>query len=254
MRFELVEGMKSRRGMFFRKTLRTGAALLPFFAAILLAPCAVARPQDEVMSNAYRCAAIASTRVWLDCYYGAAQPMREVLGLKPALAAQIELNRSPPAGGEGADQDRRNQVMTNASRCSALTAGQPWLECYYSAAAPVRSLLGLSAPPQAMASTSAPAPNPPQAASHHVNAIAAWLGAKDFFVESRMSSYASDSEGRFTVTLANGQTWRQVGTDRVARLSRPAASYIVTITGGAFGSYNLAIKGETGMFKVRPAL
>ena len=38
-----------------------------------------ARPRDEVMSRVFRCAVIGDPRLWLDCYYGAAQPAR-VLG------------------------------------------------------------------------------------------------------------------------------------------------------------------------------
>jgi hypothetical protein len=224
------------------------AAIALLFMA-MISSSAVARPQDEVMSSAYGCAGIASTQVWLDCYYGAAQPMRIALGLQPALASQIALNRSPPIGGPEADRDVRNQVMATASQCGASTAGRIWLDCYYSAANPIRALLRLSLPLQAVKSAAAIVKPPP----HHINPIATWLGAKDFFVESAMSSYSFDGQGRFNVTLANGQNWRQVDLDRIARWSRAAASYIVTITGGAFGSYNLAIKGEVGIFKVRRA-
>ena len=59
-------------------------ALLP-----LTAGPALAGPRDDVMSASARCAAITDDRSWLDCYYGAAQPMRAQLGLVPAPAAQI---------------------------------------------------------------------------------------------------------------------------------------------------------------------
>ncbi|HEY8253553.1 MAG TPA: hypothetical protein VIG39_02875 [Rhizomicrobium sp.] len=49
-----------------------------------------------MLSTAGRCNAIADYRVWLDCYYGAAQSMRALLGLAPAPAAQVGL--VPPAG------------------------------------------------------------------------------------------------------------------------------------------------------------
>lgn len=48
------------------------------------------------MAGATRCAGIADNRTWLDCYYGAAQPMRALLGLSPALPAQTRL--VPPPG------------------------------------------------------------------------------------------------------------------------------------------------------------
>ena len=64
---------------------------------VLLTQSALAGPaRDEVMSAAARCAGIADDRTWLDCYYGAAQPMRGSLGLSPAPFAQTKL--VPPAG------------------------------------------------------------------------------------------------------------------------------------------------------------
>jgi hypothetical protein len=59
---------------------------------------ATADPRNEVLSTAARCNAIADYRVWLDCYYGAAQPMREILGLSPAPSSQVKL--VPPAGNQ----------------------------------------------------------------------------------------------------------------------------------------------------------
>jgi hypothetical protein len=59
-------------------------ALLP-----LAAGPALAGARDDVMSGASRCAGINDDRSWLDCYYGAAQPMRAQLGLVPAPAAQL---------------------------------------------------------------------------------------------------------------------------------------------------------------------
>jgi hypothetical protein len=72
---------------------RAGPAALLLFC--LTTP-AVADPRTDVLSTAGRCNAIADYRVWLDCYYGAAQSMRALLGLAPAPAAQVGL--VPPAG------------------------------------------------------------------------------------------------------------------------------------------------------------
>jgi hypothetical protein len=73
-----------------------GAFLLTGF--VVLAPvAALAEPtRDEVMSGAERCAGITDNRIWLDCFYGSAQPMRSVLGLPPAPFAQTKL--VPPPG------------------------------------------------------------------------------------------------------------------------------------------------------------
>jgi len=122
-------------------------------ATLLAGGAAEARPRDEVMAGAYRCAAIASTRVWLDCYYGAAQPQRAQLGLVAAPAAQTQLSLSPPAGGEPQDLTARDSVMEAAGRCAGVGDERQWLDCYYAAAGPVRAALGLSVP------TPPPGPN-----------------------------------------------------------------------------------------------
>jgi hypothetical protein len=63
----------------------------------LLTQGAIAEPtRDEVMSGAARCAGITDNRIWLDCFYGSAQPMRAMLGLSPAPPAQTKL--VPPLG------------------------------------------------------------------------------------------------------------------------------------------------------------
>jgi prepilin-type processing-associated H-X9-DG protein len=54
--------------------------------------------RDAVMQGAERCEGIADNRVWLDCFYGSAQPMRAMLGLPAAPAAQTRLVPGPSAG------------------------------------------------------------------------------------------------------------------------------------------------------------
>src|SRR5262249_56375483 len=85
-----------------------------------LATAAEARPRDDALSGAFRCAAIADSRAWLDCYYGAAQPVRASLGMAPALAAQLKLAASPPAGGQPQNEAVRDEVMSAAAGCIPL--------------------------------------------------------------------------------------------------------------------------------------
>src|SRR5580698_7494844 len=70
---------------------------LRYFLLLALLPVApaIAGTRDDVMSAATRCAGISDDRSWLDCYYGAAQPMRAQLGLAPAPASQLA--KVPPA-------------------------------------------------------------------------------------------------------------------------------------------------------------
>ena len=53
--------------------MATGAALTPGVA--------LADAREDVIVGVTRCAALSDDRQWLDCYYGAAQPLRAQLGL-----------------------------------------------------------------------------------------------------------------------------------------------------------------------------
>ena len=227
-------------------------------AALILLVCgpAVARPRDDVMANAYRCAGQSSTRIWLDCYYGAAQPVRAALRLPPAPAAQVQLVQAPPAAGVPQDVVARDTVMAGAGRCSAVADERAWLDCYYAAANPVRGVLGLAlmsgGPPPG---GTTPMPAAPLRQQHgNVGFISRVLGAPDVRVTSRMAAYNFNHGQNFTVTLENGQVWQQTdGDTATAHWRKDARSYLVTITGGAFGTYNLSVKGSPGLYKVRRA-
>jgi hypothetical protein len=200
-----------------------------------------ARPIDDALSTASRCASIADLRTWLDCYYGAAQPVRASLGLKPALKTQLDLATAPPAGTiPPADVPMRNAIMAAAFQCNGDT--RQWLDCYYAAVQPARIRLGLEKP----TGTAPPVPQPsgfglttpPKRAADQIVA--------------RMQSYSFGRDHRFQLQLDNGQVWRQLeGDDAFARWNRPAPNYVVRISRGMFGSYNLQVANNPGMFKVR---
>jgi hypothetical protein len=207
---------------------------------------AQARPRDQVMSSAFGCAAIGSSRLWLDCFYGAAQPVRGELGLQPAPAAQSALALAPRNDGVPAgDMDIRDTVLGGASRCVGVADEHQWLNCYYGAAEPMRARLGL-APSRtypvmasAMPPANMPAPVPVPGSFQNV--------------ASRMASYVFSKYGVFTVTLANGQVWQQIAGDTDhARWNKPAQQYLVRITRGFLGSYNLQVRNNPGLFKVLP--
>ena len=56
---------------------------------------AIAGPREDTLAGISRCAALPNDRTFLECIYGAAQPLRARLGLPPALDAQVQL--VPPA-------------------------------------------------------------------------------------------------------------------------------------------------------------
>jgi hypothetical protein len=71
-------------------------------------------------------------------------------------------------------------------------------------------------------------------------------------IVARMQSYSFGRDHRFQMQLDNGQVWRQLeGDDAFARWNRPASNYVVRISRGMFGSYNLQVTNNPGMFKVR---
>lgn len=192
------------------------------------------------MINVYRCAGHASTRVWLDCYYGAAQPQRAALGLPPAPPAQVALVSQPPAPGIPQDLAIRDAVIVAASRCGSVAAERPWLDCYYSAANPARGLLGL-------VSAAAPAPATALSLAH-----GGMLDKQPIKGSGRMTSYTFDSNGFFTVVLDNGEVWRQIdGDTSTAHWFKKPGSYVATVTPGALGSSNLRVQGEGRSYRVR---
>ena len=221
---------------------------VPIFAIVMLLATTMAgqaRPRDEVMSRVFGCAGVGDGRTWLDCYYGAAQPARAALGMSPAPAGQTRLATSPPAGSVTlADTALRDGVIAEAFRCNALGDERQWLNCYYAAAGPARERLGLT-PAQSPRAV----PVRPEA-SQPFGLPTRQVEAGQ--VASRMKSYAFDGYGIFVVTLENGQVWRQISGDTVlAHWNGPASRYAVRITRGALGSFNLQVKNNPGLFKVR---
>jgi hypothetical protein len=167
---------------------------------------ALADARDEVIANMARCKAIADPRMWLDCYYGAAQPMRSQLSLSPAPAFQTNLVPGPTQGTPA--QSPPSSSQASKAEPSTGTHGGFWT-----------GLLG---------------------GPIIVNKVSA-------------ASYQFDRGGYFTVTLSNGQVWRQIQDDeRLAKWNGPPEHYIVTVKEGAFGSYNLQVQGDSKQYKVRP--
>jgi len=196
--------------------------------------------RDQVMSKAFGCAEIGDARLWLDCYYGAAQPVRAALRLRPASPAQIALTQSPPAGSAPQAADIRKSVLSGAARCGELDDDRRWLDCYYAAAQPMRAILNLS-----------PAPRLPQALNAGDGFGPGNADSRSAPMIVRMLSYKFDRKGIFTVTLSNGEVWRQLSGDTsFARWKGEPQKYSVRISHGLLGSYNLEVLENPGMFKV----
>jgi hypothetical protein len=235
---------------------------------------AQARPRDDALSGAIRCGVIGDSRQWLDCYYGAAQPVRAALGLGSALPAQIALAASPPGGGAPRDETVRTEVVSAATGCMRLADDRPWLDCYYTAAMPMRAQLGLATPqtparpapaPQQFASAPAPqfVPVPPPTPAgpltpppmpRRVGILGGLFNdPKPVVRDMPMQSFVLDKNGAFTVTLIDGEVWEQAPEDQVyhrARWRRDASQMRVTIKPDAMHTYVLMVAGEDYIYKV----
>jgi hypothetical protein len=220
---------------------------------------AQARTRDQVMSKAFGCAQIGDARTWLDCYYGAAQPVRATLGLQSAPAAQVSLALSPPANSVPQAADIRDTVLSGASRCNERNSDRQWLDCYYAAAQPMRAYLNLRPAPELQATiqkeedagrqTSFDVSRKPDNADDSFGLDKDSHRTK--FVSARMTSFIFDKRGIFTVTLSNQQVWRQLSGDTsLAHWTEPPSKYNVRIIRGLLGSYNLMVRNDPGMFKV----
>jgi hypothetical protein len=176
----------------------------------LLPATALASPRDDMLAGIARCNAFADERTFLDCVYGAAQPVRAELGLAPALPDQVRLVPREMAP--------RETTSPGAARTPAA---------------------GVSAPP---------AEGAPERGF-----VDRLLGSgKPVTAPTAMRSYSFDRDGLFTVTLSNGEVWRQADGDfEKARWNKPAGSYVVSVVSGAAGTSNLEVQGEAGFYKVK---
>jgi hypothetical protein len=146
-------------------------------ALAFLASPAFADIRDDVLSGMQRCQAIADDRTWLDCTYGAQQPMRAKLGLPPAPDFQLRL--VPPAAGP------QQHFVPPTAAPAAVSTGSP----------------------------GNPAPLPRRKASF----FQILTGTAQPLAISPLASISYDAHGAFLVTLQNGQVWHQVDPDFTAK-------------------------------------
>ena len=69
--------------------------IIAVLIGVAMASQAQADTRDDIVAGIQRCRAMNDKRMWLDCVYGAIQPMRAELGLQPAPEFQQRL--VPPA-------------------------------------------------------------------------------------------------------------------------------------------------------------
>jgi hypothetical protein len=156
-----------------------------------------------------------------------------------------------------ADDSTRDDVMDNVARCAAIADNHIWLNCYYGAAQPMRGKLGLPPAPESQTAlvTNAPPPPPPPMAKSDSGG---WLGIGNVFgstnstsdgdfrpgVAMRLTNYTFTG-GLFTVTLSDGEVWKQSPYDDLrAHWKDPAHDLVVMVTEDMMGSHVLRVKGD----------
>lgn len=159
-----------------------------------------------------------------------------------------------------AHADTREDALSGIERCGAIHDERGWLDCVYGAVQPVRAHLGLQPAPEyqqrLVPAPQASAPPPPVRAA----TVSAPRRKPGFFNNllnappvsvSRMASFHYEKNGAFVVALENGQAWRQTSVEAGSvSWNKPPASYTVTITQGAFGSYSLRTSDNPRTYKV----
>jgi hypothetical protein len=166
-----------------------------------------------------------------------------------------------------AQADTRSDVMAAFARCGVFADDRTWLNCVYGAVQPMRSKLALPpAPPSqtnlvpslalmpqpAPSPTGATAPAPTRQSESSGGGIFAYLlGGQPVLTNMPATAYSVDRDGLFTLTLADGQVWREIEGSPTPHWHDPASHYIVSISKGALESYNLMIASEGITYKVK---
>ena len=163
--------------------------------------------------------------------------------------------------GGAALADTRSDVQAAFVRCNVFADDRTWLNCIYGAAQPIRSKLGLPPAPDSqinlvpseplMLQSSSSTPSGSRSISKR-SAVGSFLfGGEAIVRDVQMDAYNIDRSGLFTITLRNGQVWREIEGSPTPQWRGPAAHFLVSVSTGAFNSYNLLIAGEGVKYKVK---
>ena len=120
------------------------------------------------------------------------------------------------------------------------------LEAVQSRVAELATLIARPVGAPAVTTTTGPPPPPKRSGIFDV------FGGSDVVKNTPVQSYDL-SRGGFTITLPDGQVWRQTDEDagkNPVRWSQPASSMRVTISQGAVHTFNLVVNDENVHHKV----
>ncbi len=190
--------------------------------AVLLAagvPAAAAGPRDDVVDVLAKCTDVADREARIECYDRAAPQLRAAAGLAPAgqvpAPAPLQVQASAPA-----------PLAPSPQPEAPPPQGQ--------------SLLGSLDP---FGGEAPPAPTPTQMAYQPI-------GQEILPITIGVTDYDIAPGGPFTVTLANGQVWRERAGHTETPPFKAGARNFVTIEHGLIGGYDLYLVGSGRLYKV----
>ena len=153
----------------------------------------------------------------------------------------------------GASQAQTGDLRTELMHCLTFTGAVERLSCYDRLAHGAASG-ALGGPPMpAPVAPSAPLANavpPPRELGQEQLRSYAPAATQDRLT-AEITNFQKDPNGRFTISLNNGQVWEQVAGDTTAAQYRPGRTRSVTISRGSLGSYDLRFNDRNASFKVR---
>lgn len=203
--------------------------------------------REEVLLRLTRCSSIGETRQYLDCYYAAVQPLRAALGLAAApqavsYAPLFSLVQVAPRAAAPMADTRPNLVPQAAYAYAATrTTAPPRLrEDAGATKLPfIGGLLGLKSvkvPVEEYGLRTAKT-KPGVANVDHIAA--------------HITKVETDSDsGSFTLTLDNGQVWKQVmNDDNRQHWRKDIAGTVATVSYGAGQTFNLSVN-DGSLYKV----
>lgn len=193
------------------RALVMGSLLVVASVAASLPAWADAR--QDMLAGISRCAGLPDDRTFLDCVYGAAEPMREKLGLPPAPGFQTRL--VPPAAGQS------SLLPPMASPARASASGQV-----------------ASAPPS-QKNANGLFGNLFNSGSEETLRMASYsFNPRGLFT-------VTLSNGQVWHQRASDTAFANWG-------AKPA-DYYVTVRAESTGGYSLSVRGDDGLYRVEPA-
>jgi len=177
-----------------------------------------------------------------------------------ALLASLLITAFPASAGP------RDDVIGALAKCADITDKAARLDCYDQAAPQLRAAAQTPAPPPAVAQAAGPAPAPVSQGGSFLSSLDPFgdspqgpsaqqlafqpIGAEILPVTIGVADYAIAPNGSFSVTLDNGQVWRERNEHYEHPSFRSDAKNVVVIERGLIGGYNLYLKGDGKPYKV----